>query len=199
MTFHTALECVSKIFTLWLTRISLLRMLALRNFDVDSDHFLVLHNLIRFFMTVDKVGCINLEILTRKWMMIFISLLPIAVGLIRTDKILFWSVNNFKRTRIFYRLILRRLKWVLFFTECVRARLEIWRASAQLRLSDCVDFLFYFCAKPVTNCSPWLLHFGACLFVSNSYPSILLPALPLCNLHLLFSLWNFPFPEFSLL
>ena len=115
MTFHTALECVSKIFTLWLTRISLLRVLALRNFDVDSDHFLVLHNLIRFFMTVDKVGCINLEILTRKWMMIFISLLPIAVGLIRTDKILFWSVNNFKRTRIFYRLILRRLKWVLFF------------------------------------------------------------------------------------
>jgi len=33
----------------------------MKQFDVDTDHFLIIHNLIRPFIIFDKVGCINLE------------------------------------------------------------------------------------------------------------------------------------------
>ena len=33
-----------------------------------------------------------------------------------------------------------------------------------------MEFLFCFFVKPETNCSPRLLHFGVCLFVTNSTP-----------------------------
>jgi hypothetical protein len=33
----------------------------MKQFDVDTDHFLILHNLIRLFIIFDKVGCINIE------------------------------------------------------------------------------------------------------------------------------------------
>jgi len=33
----------------------------MKQFEVDTDHFLILHNLIRPFIIFDNVGCINLE------------------------------------------------------------------------------------------------------------------------------------------
>ena len=33
----------------------------MKQFDVDTDHFLILHNLIRPFIIFDKAGFINLE------------------------------------------------------------------------------------------------------------------------------------------
>lgn len=68
---------------------------------------------------------------------------------------------------------------------------KTWRAYVQLRLLSCALFLFYLFAKPETNCSPRLLHFGVCFFVTNSYHFILLSALSLSTL-----LWLSPLKFF---
>jgi hypothetical protein len=66
----------------------------MKQFDVDTNHFLILHNFIRSFIIFDKVDCINLDSTDKEvyYELHIISAYGIAVtthavGLIRTDEV----------------------------------------------------------------------------------------------------------------